>query len=103
MARRNKRKKKDWSYNAGERGRNWVRCYEDGDGGKLYLEWHEAGRRRRVLVRTLDQDEAKLRADELAAEIGVRADAEPAEDVSILRPAQALREGGDTKQGRVQG
>ena len=83
MARRNKRKKKHWSYNAGERGRNWVRCYEDGDGGKLYLEWHEAGRRRRVLVRTLDQDEAKLRADELAAEIGVRADAEPAEDVSI--------------------
>jgi integrase len=83
MARRNERKKKHWSYNAGERGRNWVRCYEDGDGGKLYLEWREGGRRRRTLVDTLDRDEAKLRADALAAEIGSRAEPEPTAHVSI--------------------
>lgn len=37
-----KRKKpKGWSYNAGEKGRNWVRVYEDSRDGKLYAEWFE--------------------------------------------------------------
>jgi len=83
MARRNRKKKKYWSYNTGERGRNWVRCYEDGKSGKLYLEWHEAGRRQRVLVQTLDRDEAKRRADALATEIGSRTDVEPVACISI--------------------
>ncbi len=83
MARRNRRRKKYWSYNTGERGRNWVRCYEDGKNGKLYLEWHAGDRRRRVLVQTLDREEAKLRADELATEIGSRAVVDRAVCISI--------------------
>jgi integrase len=83
MARRNGREKKYWSYNTGERGRNWVRCYEDGKNGKLYLEWQEGDRRRRVLVQTLDRQEAKQSADELSTKIGSLAVMEPAVCVSI--------------------
>lgn len=35
------RKTDSWSYNAGERGKNWVRAYEDRRDGKLYVEWRE--------------------------------------------------------------
>lgn len=34
-------KKECWSYNAGEKGVNRVRAYEDGKGGPLLLEWRE--------------------------------------------------------------
>lgn len=78
------------SYNAGEKGRNWVRAYEDRP-GKYYLEWMEAeidpatgavltvvdrrtGQRKPKLKRTRvllggvsDLDGAKARADVLAA------------------------------------
>ena len=37
MARRNE----SWSFNAGERGWNWVRAYEKGKGGIVFLEWRE--------------------------------------------------------------
>lgn len=30
-----------WSYNAGERGINWVRAYEKAKGGNIMLEWME--------------------------------------------------------------
>lgn len=30
-----------WSYNAGEKGKNWVRAYEDTRDGKLFVEWRE--------------------------------------------------------------
>ncbi len=35
-------RKKRWSYNAGQRGRNWVRAFEHPQDGTLYLEWLEA-------------------------------------------------------------
>ena len=72
MAQRTKGKQsKYWSYNTGERGRNWVRAYEDGRDGKLYLEWRDCGQRRRALLRDVqDTEVAKQRADRLAAELG---------------------------------
>ncbi len=72
MAQRTKGKQsKYWSYNTGERGRNWVRAYEDGRDGKLYLEWRDCGQRRRALLRNVqDTEVAKQRADRLAAELG---------------------------------
>lgn len=77
-----KRRRKHWSYNAGERGVNWVRAYEDGRDGRLYLEWMElvtetdpdtgeerqVRRRRRALLEGVTtRSEARKRAD-LAAE-----------------------------------
>jgi hypothetical protein len=82
-------RKKKWSYNAGERGRNWVRAYCKGcerpcsratnhPNGTLYLEWFENHGtdsdllprqvRRSALLRGVTAPaEAKQRADELAA------------------------------------
>lgn len=66
------RKRKYWSYNAGERGRKWVRAYEDPKSRILLLEWFEEttdGRRRRKR-RSLghrDREQAKAAADEVAA------------------------------------
>ena len=78
------------SYNAGEKGRNWVRAYEDRP-GKFYLEWMEpevdpitgavvtvvdrrsgkekpiAKRKRVLLPDVSDLDGAKAKADVLAA------------------------------------
>ena len=34
-------KNQAWSYNAGERGANWVRAYEKAKGGIIMLEWME--------------------------------------------------------------
>jgi len=63
-----KRRNKNWSYNAGERGRNWVRAYRQKRDGRYYVEWLEDGRRRAVLLKGVtDPAEAKKRADELAA------------------------------------
>ena len=82
------RRKTKWSYNAGERGRNWVRAHCKGckrtcarsrsHTGDLYLEWREEEldpttgertvRRRSVLLDGIsDVEEAKRKADELAA------------------------------------
>src|SRR5688500_15628227 len=72
------RRKTKWSYNAGERGRNWVRAYCKGcdrhctrsllHTGGLYLEWRENDKRRSALIEGVaDVDEAKRRADALAA------------------------------------
>lgn len=78
-----KRRKKHWSYNAGERGRNWVRAFKHARDGKFYLEWREVetdGRVRRranLLPGITDPAEAKAKADELAAkfaELVVRED-----------------------------
>lgn len=64
-----KRRKKTWSYNAGERGRNWVRAFCQSRDGKFYLEFREDGRRRAVLLRGVtEHSEAKAKADELAAQ-----------------------------------
>lgn len=63
-------KKKRWSYNAGERGTNWVRAYEDGEGGVLYLEWRENGKRTRLSLGTRDRKQAVVKAEELAERFG---------------------------------
>ena len=61
-------KNKWWSYNAGERGRNWVRAFEKPN-GDLSLEWYDENRkrRRRELKGIRDKEAAKQKADELAA------------------------------------
>lgn len=75
-------RKKRWSYNAGERGRNWVRAFEHPRDGTFYLEWLEeveladpetgavtrAERRRRRKLRAEDQSKARAvqKAEELA-------------------------------------
>jgi integrase len=74
------RRKKGWSYNAGERGKNWVRAYEDRP-GKFYLEWFEeitdeatgqtSRRKRRALLRDVGTArEARERADDAAEKFG---------------------------------
>ena len=81
--------KKKWSYNAGERNRNWVRAYCKGclkpctrashHSGDLYLEWREdevdpatnalvRKRRSAKMTGVSHVAEAKRRADKLAAE-----------------------------------
>ena len=75
---------KCWSYNAGERGRNWVRAYEKERGGVLYLEWMESAtdedrfpvrdletgeqvtRRRRKCLGHRDRNKAEKQAKEFA-------------------------------------
>ena len=73
------RRKKNWSYNAGERGRNWVRAYRQKRDGRYYIEWMDLGRRRSAVLRAVStQEEAKRRADQLAAELAAfRPGAEP--------------------------
>ena len=78
------RQKKHWSYNAGERGRNWTRAYQDAKDRKFYLEWREevldpetgdpVQKRRRALILdehtrqpVTDPEVVKARADKLAA------------------------------------
>lgn len=73
MPKRRKRKKKHWSYNAGERGRNWVRAYQQRRDKKFYLEWRETdesgkSKRRSILLKDVTtQKAAKAKADALAA------------------------------------
>jgi len=65
-----KRRKKNWSYNAGERGRNWVRAYRQKRDGRYYVEWMDLGRRRSAVLKAVStKEEAKRRADQLAAEL----------------------------------
>jgi integrase len=60
---------KRWSYLAGEKGRNRVRAYEHPRSGLLYLEVRENGRKVRVALRHRDRDNAKGKADTLAARL----------------------------------
>lgn len=55
-----------WSYKAGEKGRNRVRAYRR-DSGIIYLEFYEAGERKRISTGHRDAEKAKQQADELAA------------------------------------
>jgi len=89
-------RKKRWSYNAGERGRNWVRAFEHPRDGTLYLEWKETEelinpetgavtrteKRRRKKLRAEDQSRARAvqKAEELAerfADIAARPEDAP--------------------------
>jgi len=68
-----RRRKKFWSYVAGERGRNWVGAFEKEKGGMLFIEWNQADgpganrRRKRASLGHRDREKAKGEADELAA------------------------------------
>lgn len=66
--------KKRWSYNAGQKGRNWVRAYEEAKSGDLYLEWFEdtddGRKRRRRKLPHRDREKAATTADEVAAAFG---------------------------------
>jgi len=55
-----------WSYSTGERGRNRVRAYEHPKTGRIFLEFSDSGRRRRVALGHRIQEAAKTKADELA-------------------------------------
>lgn len=77
-------KKECWSYNTGERGRNWVRAYEKGQGGIIFVEYFapvpdEEGRpaldpatgqpklrRTRISLGHRDRSKARKQADKLA-------------------------------------
>lgn len=80
----NARKRKAWSYSAGERGRNRVRAYEDVSGAIL-LEFYELrpgdleAKRKRISTKTRDRKVAKQRADELAAELAKTTTLSPGE------------------------
>lgn len=62
-----------WSYLAGERGRNRVRAFERARGESLFLEWWERNpetgerERKRASLGHRDRDQAKQKADTLAA------------------------------------
>lgn len=77
---------KQWSYNTGERGRNWVRAYEERKTGILYLDWLEGPegdrRRRRRSLGHRDRETAKAEADAKAAKL---ATAEPTNSVPETR------------------
>jgi integrase len=92
-------RKKCWSYNAGERGRNWVRAYEKEKGGPLYMEWMAATdvdgrpfldpatglpevRRRRVSLQHRDRAKAEDQAKQMAQSL---AEHDPTVPASTLR------------------
>lgn len=78
----------DWSYSAGERGRNRVRAFVR-PGRGLYLEYHErrpdtGGRtRRRISLDAETTDAAKAEADELAGTLAKREPVPEPEDEEI--------------------
>jgi hypothetical protein len=55
-----------WSYNAGKRGRNWVRAYWDPARTAYFLEWREEGRRIRQKLSVTTKEGAERKADALA-------------------------------------
>ena len=63
MMQRKRRKKKNWSYNAGERGRNWVRAFQQARDGRYFVEWFDEHRKRRaaLLKGVTDPNQAKAR------------------------------------------
>jgi len=77
-------RKKRWSYNAGEPGRNWVRAFEHPRDGTLYLEWKEAEElvdpetgavtrtERRLRKKLRAEDQSKARAVQKAEELAER-------------------------------
>jgi len=62
------KRKKRWSYKAGEWGRNRVLAFQDPRDGKFWLQWREHQKRCTLLLEGVTtQAEAKIRADSLAA------------------------------------
>lgn len=59
-------RRKNWSYNEGEKGRNWVRVFEKSGRPSLQMEWREDGKRRSMSLGHADRRRAKRQASELA-------------------------------------
>lgn len=100
-----RRRKKYWSYSAGERGRNRVRVFEDHKSGYLVLEWREkisdgVYTRRRSTLGHRDQRLAKQAADDIAAQIDV-AGTESREELTLQKLFEKyLRERSSMKSSR---
>ncbi len=60
------RRKKRWSYSTGERGRNRVRAFEHPATGRLFLEFSDGGKRKRIALGHRDRETAKAKAEEVA-------------------------------------
>lgn len=58
---------KRWSFSTGERGRNRVRAFEHPKTGTMFVEFAEAGQRKRLALGHRDREAAKAKAEELAA------------------------------------
>jgi integrase len=58
---------KRWSFSTGERGRNRVRAFEHAKTGTMFVEFAEAGQRKRIALGHRDREAAKAKAEELAA------------------------------------
>ncbi len=56
-----------WSYSTGERGRNRVRAFAHPKTGTLFLEFADAGQRKRIALGHRDREAAKAKAETLAA------------------------------------
>jgi integrase len=63
-----------WSYSAGEWGRNRVRAFEHPTTGRMFLEFADSGKRKRIALGHRDREAAKGKAEEVAAALR-RADA----------------------------
>jgi integrase len=59
--------KKKWSYSTGERGRNRVRAFEHPDTGRIFLEFTDTGKRKRIALGHRDRKQATAKAEEVAA------------------------------------
>ena len=55
-----------WSYSTGEWGRNRVRAFEHPKTGRIFLEFADAGKRKRVALGHRDREAAKAKAEEVA-------------------------------------
>lgn len=100
------RRKKEWSYSAGEWGTNRIRVFERGTKG-IFIEWREHARdakspkRVRQFLGRIDRDEAKAKADEVAARFRCHDHARPA-DLTLatlfdMYEAEASRTKSDSK------
>src|SRR5690348_7786899 len=80
MAKRaRKAKPKAWSYSAGERGENRIRVYERSGYG-IWIDYRdEAGARIRHSLGITDHDQAKAKADDIAAKFRRELKRQPAE------------------------
>jgi integrase len=77
------RRSHQWSYVAGEKGRNRVRVYERTDREGVWIDYHDSdGQRLRQPLGLIDRDRAKAKADEVAAQFS-RADARPSGAVTL--------------------
>ncbi len=68
MTKKQRKKKRFFSYTAGEKGRNRVRVYQK-PSGVLMLEFYEQATRKRVSLGHDDEGRAKCEADQVAAQL----------------------------------